>query len=91
MSACIKTMWSRTSLWCHNGYLTLMARSVTRLMMRAGVKRTASGEAAAAAAKKQKTTPLATYQQAQEHLRTHTARFVCTRPLSILLCLMQTY
>ena len=35
----------------------------------AGMKRSASGEAAAAAAKKQKTTPLAAYQQAQEHLK----------------------
>ncbi|DBA81783.1 TPA: hypothetical protein ACH3X1_007513 [Trebouxia sp. C0004] len=39
-----------------------------------GIKRSASGEAASASAKKQKTTPLATYQQAQEHLRAQTAR-----------------
>ncbi|KAL0051202.1 hypothetical protein WJX82_003707 [Trebouxia sp. C0006] len=39
-----------------------------------GIKRSASGEAASASAKKQKTTPLATYQQAQEHLRVQMAR-----------------
>ncbi len=42
----------------------------------AGIKRSASGEAASASAKKQKTTPLATYQQAQEHLRAQMARQV---------------
>ena len=46
--------------------------------MYAGIKRSASGEAAAAAAKKQKTTPLATYQQAQEHLRSQPTHHVCT-------------
>jgi len=45
--------------------------------LRAGIKRSASGEAASASAKKQKTTPLATYQQAQEHLRAQMARQVC--------------
>ena len=46
--------------------------------VRAGIKRSASGDAAPAAAKKQKTTPLAAYQQAQEHLRSHTPRHVCS-------------
>ena len=40
------------------------------------MKRSASGEVASASAKKQKTTPLAAYQQAQEHLRAHMARQV---------------
>ncbi|KAL0026679.1 hypothetical protein WJX79_003431 [Trebouxia sp. C0005] len=39
-----------------------------------GIKRSASGEAASASAKKQKATPLATYQQAQEHLKAQMAR-----------------
>ncbi|KAL3142668.1 hypothetical protein ABBQ38_002974 [Trebouxia sp. C0009 RCD-2024] len=39
-----------------------------------GMKRSASGEAAGASAKKQKTSPLVAYQQAQEHLRNQTAR-----------------
>ena len=42
-----------------------------------GVKRSASGEVAAASAKKQKTSPLVAYQQAQEHLRNQNARHVC--------------
>ena len=42
----------------------------------AGVKRSASGEVAAFSAKKQKTSPLAAYQQAQEHLRNQNARHV---------------
>ena len=60
-----------------------------------GIKRSASGEAAAAAAKKQKTSPLAAYQQAQEHLRSQNARHVCmltasSQPVSLLTLVQAT-
>ena len=54
----------------------LLAVMVIPLSFLVGVKRSASGEVAAASAKKQKTTPLAAYQQAQEHLRSQNARHV---------------